>query len=82
MGADTTFGNGTNVVSVDIKPGIYRTAGPLPDSACLWERLRDTSGEASAIIANGIAEGPTSVTVKDTDGAFESQGCQNWTKVN
>jgi hypothetical protein len=80
--AGTSFGNGTYVVGVDVKPGVYRTGGPGSTGICIWERLKDTSGETSAVIATGSAQGPTSVTIKETNGAFGSQYCLNWTKVN
>jgi hypothetical protein len=80
--AATSLGNGTYVVGVDVKPGAYRTAGPDGNSTCWWYRLKDTSGEVSAQIASGFTEGPATVTIKETDGAFQSQGCQTWTKVN
>lgn len=81
-GGAITFGNGTHVVGVDIKPGSYRTDGAGPTGTCIWQRLKDTSGEISSVITSGFVQGPTTVTVKETDGAFESQYCQNWTKVN
>ncbi|MDT7589719.1 MAG: hypothetical protein QOE32_7269, partial [Pseudonocardiales bacterium] len=36
----------------------------------------------SSIIASDITQGPTTVTIKPTDGAFHTSGCQPWTKVN
>jgi hypothetical protein len=48
---------------------------------CSWKRLKDTSGEFSSIIAANIAQGPTTITIKPTDGAFESRGCATWKKI-
>jgi hypothetical protein len=77
-------GDGTYVVGTDIQPGSYRTTGPaqrvIPN--CYWTRNSDTSGELSSIIASDITQGPTTVTIKPTDGAFHTSGCQPWTKVN
>ncbi|MCU1653468.1 MAG: putative secreted protein [Pseudonocardia sp.] len=77
-------GDGTYVVGTDIQAGSYRTTGParsvIPN--CYWTRNSDTSGELSSIIASDITQGPTTVTIKPTDGAFHTSGCQPWTKVN
>jgi endonuclease YncB( thermonuclease family) len=77
--------DGTYVVGVDIEPGSYRTSGPAQDSPikmCSWFRRKDTSGEAQSVIAMNISQGPTTVTIKPSDGAFESRGCSPWAKVN
>ncbi|MDT7664569.1 MAG: hypothetical protein QOD04_4125 [Pseudonocardiales bacterium] len=80
-----TIDDGTYVVGVDIEPGNYRTSGPAQDSPikmCSWTRRKDTSGEAQSVIAMNISQGPTTVTIKPSDGAFESRGCNPWTKLN
>jgi len=80
-----TIDDGTHVVGVDIEPGTYRTTGASEDSIgkmCSWSRRKDTSGEAGSVIAINIAKGPTTVTIKPSDGAFESRGCNAWTKLN
>jgi endonuclease YncB( thermonuclease family) len=79
-----TIGDGTYVVGVDIQAGIYRTTGPAEDAVinmCSWKRLKDTSGEFRSTIATNVTQGPTTVTIKPTDGAFESRGCAPWTKI-
>lgn len=80
---DGTVTNGMWLVGTDIQPGTYRTPGPadsvLPN--CYWERLRDASGEFSAIIANGNATGPVSVTVLAGE-YFASSGCRSWERVS
>jgi hypothetical protein len=81
----STISDGTYVVGVDIQPGTYRTAGPSEDAViktCIWSRRSDTSGEFKSVIATNIAQGPTTVTIKPTDGAFESRGCSPWQKIN
>jgi hypothetical protein len=79
-GPATQFGSGTYVVNTDIVPGTYKTAGP-DGRGCYWARLKDTSGGSNAIIANGIGQGPVTVTIAKTDGAFETSGCQTWVKT-
>jgi hypothetical protein len=76
-------GEGVYGVGFDLQPGTYRTAGPSPAAFdnCYWERSRDTSGQQKAVIASGIVSGPVTVTIKPTDGAFKSSGCEPWTKV-
>jgi hypothetical protein len=72
---------GTHVVGRDVEPGEYRTAGPLGRRSCYWARLSATTGAFEAILANGNTEGPTTVTILAGDRAFETSGCQGWTKV-
>lgn len=80
-GPATAIGQGTYVVGSDIVAGTYKTAGPTGDLPCYWARLKNTSGDFSAIITNGNPTGQTTVTISKTDGAFETTGCQQWTKV-
>lgn len=73
-------GEGTFLVGKDIQPGTYRgTPGSM--GMCYWTRLKGLSGELTDIIANDIAQGPTIVTVKATDKAFETKGCAGWNLV-
>lgn len=83
-GPASSFGDGTHVVGQDIQAGTYKTAGPSTSSfgACYWARLSNTSGEFDAIITNGVPTGQATVTVRSGDAAFETSGCQTWTKVN
>lgn len=81
VGPLTTFGPGTYVVGTDILPGTYRSAGPTSDLFCYWARLKDTSGDMSAIVANDNTSGPTTVTISPSDGAFTTSRCQEWHKI-
>jgi hypothetical protein len=76
-------GEGVYGVGSDLQPGTYRTAGPTPAAFdnCYWERSRDTSGQQKSVIANGIVTGPVTVTIKRTDRAFKTSGCENWARV-
>jgi len=79
-GPRTTFGEGQYLVGEDIAPGRYKTAGPDKSASfpsCYWARLRNDSGEFSAIIANGNTEGPGSVTVR-TGEYLEARGPCDW----
>lgn len=79
----TIPGDGTFRVPQDAKPGTYRSAGPDESKlGCYWARLDNTSGDTSAILANNLVQGPTTVTIKTTDKAFETSGCQTWARVN
>lgn len=77
----TIPGDGTFVVGSEVQPGTYKTEG-TQDFACYYARLADTSGEPQSIIANKAPQGPSTVTIEDTDGAFETSGCLPWTKVS
>lgn len=81
-GPVTSFGAGTYAVGTDIVPGMYSSSGPDGSNfaGCYWARLKDTSGNAEAIIANNIDQGQTVVTVSASDGAFKTQGCSTWHK--
>lgn len=80
-GPATTIRAGTYVVGTDILPGTYRTVGSTSSFPCYWSRLKDTSGDFAAIIANGNPDGPTTVTISGSDGAFQTTGCNAWSKV-
>lgn len=78
----TSFDDGTYVVGKEVLPGSYKTSGSTINGLpCYWGRLKDTSGNFSAIIANGNPTGPTTVTISHSDGAFQTTGCNTWQKV-
>lgn len=73
----TIPGSGLFLVGEDIQPGTYRGEG---GSMCYWARLSGTSGELDDVIANGLPEGPTVVTIAESDVAFETRGCSDWVR--
>lgn len=76
-------GNGMFVVNSDIEPGTY-SSRPAPNGyveICFWRRLKDTSGSRDSTIDGDVAQGSATVTIKRTDGAFETRGCQDWKRV-
>jgi hypothetical protein len=83
-GPDTTVeGDGQYLVGEDMQAGTYKTAGPDKGGIieqCYWARTKDASGEFEAIIANANLEGQGRVTVNQGE-YFETNGCQEWTKV-
>lgn len=76
----TIPGDGIYLVGEDIKPGTYRGDGS--SGMCYWARLSGTSGELDDVIANGLPEGPTVITIADSDVAFETNGCDEWVLQN
>jgi hypothetical protein len=72
------FDDGTFVVGSELAAGTYRTDGS--GGSCYWERLRDTSGEFDAIIANDAFSGPNTMTVRASDGAVRFSGGCTWTR--
>lgn len=77
--ASNTFsGSGTYLVGTDIKPGTYRSKD---NDGCYWARLKGLSGSLGDILANDNVNGPTIVTIKKTDKAFETNRCGDWTKI-
>ncbi|MFB6836946.1 hypothetical protein [Streptomyces sp. NPDC056361] len=67
----------------EVRPGTYRSAGPadptLPN--CYRARLKGTSGDIDEIIANGSGKGQATVTIRGTDEAFQTSGCQTWKRI-
>ncbi|TLP63899.1 hypothetical protein [Microbispora triticiradicis] len=78
--ATTMAGDGQYLVGEDIKPGTYKTAGTDGGFACYWARLRNASGEFSAITANDNIKGPARVTLKKGE-YFETSRCHPWKRV-
>jgi hypothetical protein len=68
IGADGTYAVGTEIV-----PGIYTTAGPIPDSACYWKRLN-----GSELLDNALSKKPQTVVIEPTDTTFTTNDCQPW----
>jgi hypothetical protein len=76
--ATTIPGDGTFLVGTDIKPGTYRS--PMPESGnCYWARMSDVGDDLGGIIANDNSAGPSVVTIRATDKAFTTTGCEPWT---
>jgi hypothetical protein len=77
----TTFSDGMYLVGTDIKAGSYKTSGPVsPVKMGYWARMRNDSGEFSAVIANSIINGPARVSVKAGE-YLEVTGGAVWTLV-
>ncbi|WUU81429.1 hypothetical protein OG790_08160 [Streptomyces cellulosae] len=82
--ATTVEGDGQYLVGEDMQAGTYKTAGPEKGGIienCYWARTKDASGEFGAIIANDNLQGQGRVTVNKGE-YFETNGCQEWTKVD
>src|SRR5690625_1057558 len=75
---DGGIGDGTHIVGEDIEPGEYRADG---GEFCYWERLSGTSGEFDDLITNDLGPGSHVVTIAESDAAFSSQDCGEWTKL-
>jgi hypothetical protein len=75
-------GDGTTLVGTkrgQSRPGLYMALVPT-GGYCYWERLRNTSGQFSGIIENGISSGGREfVQIAPTDKAWSSNGCGAWT---
>ncbi len=77
----TTFGPGTWEVGVDIQSGKYKTTGPDGPN-CYYARLKNGDGAVGDILDNNNSQGPVTVTIKESDGYFETQGCADWVKAD
>lgn len=78
------YDEGTLLVPSEVKPGTYRATVPADSFGCYWARLKGTGGQLSDIIANGLGQAGTriTVTIKASDKAFEQHGCGEWQKVS
>jgi len=76
-----TYYKGTFLVGSQIQPGTYSTQGPTTQDDGQWARLSTTTGDPTAVIAHGIVNGPTTVTILPTDAAFQTTGDVVWVKV-
>jgi hypothetical protein len=79
IAANTIPGDGIFLVGQDIKPGQYR--GNQAGGDCYWARLKGTSGSFEDLIANDNVSGPTVVTIRSSDKAFETVRCGEWRKI-
>jgi hypothetical protein len=72
------FTDGVWAVPSEVKPGMYATAGA---ELCYWARLRD-AGDPNSIIVNSFGQaGRQRVTIRSSDGGFQSRDCGEWRKV-
>jgi len=74
--APSSFGNGVQLVGLDIQPGTYRSVNP--GGGCYWERLSGVGGTMDEILANDNPRGPAIVTISPGDFAFSSSRCGEW----
>lgn len=72
--------DGTYLVGKTIQPGTYTSAG-ADVGRCYWARLKNTSGEVSAVITASYHPGRQVVTVGRRDAAFLTDGCGPWERV-
>ena len=72
----TMGGDGLFVVGLDIKPGVYRTAGPAPGRNGYYALLSST--DTSDIIDNNYFAGPATIMVGPGVKAVTVSNCQPW----
>jgi hypothetical protein len=73
----TTFDEGTYIVGTDIQPGTYRSS---EGDGCYWARLSGFRGTIGDIITNDFRSGGVAtVTIRQSDEGFSSNGCGTWT---
>lgn len=72
------FTGGVWAVPSEVKPGVYATAGA---ELCYWARLRD-AGDPNSIIVNSFGQaGRQRMTIRSSDGGFQSRDFGEWRKV-
>lgn len=71
----SSFGDGTWRVGIDIQPGTYQADG---GEYCYWERLSGFNGTFNEIIANDNPSGQVIITISPTDKGFTTVRCGTW----
>ncbi len=74
--ASAMGGDGVFVVGLDIKPGVYRTAGPAAGGSGYYALLSST--KTSDIIDNNNVAGPATIMVGPDVKAVSVSNCQAW----
>lgn len=72
-------GDGLFVVGLDIRPGVYRTAGAAAGGDGYFALLKSTNTDD--IVDNGSVKGPMTITVGPGVKAVEVSGCQPWRRL-
>jgi hypothetical protein len=78
-GPKTTIdADGTYAVGKDILPGVYSSAGPLPDGGpCYWKRVG-----GDELLDNALTKKPAVVQILASDTTFTTNECQPWALTN
>ena len=77
-GWEQPFGDGTWVVSTDVRAGTWRAPG---GASCQWIRMRGFRLVDTEVIVEGGGAGQQTVLVDRGDVGFFSAGCGTWTRV-
>jgi hypothetical protein len=72
-------GDGLFVVGLDIKPGVYRTAGPASRDSGYFALLKSTS--TRDVVDFSTVKGPATITVGPGIKAVKVSGCQPWHRL-
>lgn len=66
--------DGSYAVGTEILPGVYTSAGPVPEDVCYWRR----AGSDNVTLGNAMTKQPQVVYIESTDAVFTTRGCQPW----
>jgi hypothetical protein len=72
-------GDGTFAVGTEMGPGVWRSAGRRDGEQCQWRRVSELDG--ADIADNTNPDGPQTVQILPGDTAFETKGCQPWSRI-
>jgi hypothetical protein len=72
-------GDGLFIVGLDIRPGVYRTAGPASERGGSFALLKSTS--MHDLVDYSTVEGPETITVGPGIKAVRVSGCQPWHRL-
>ena len=69
---------GTYQVGRGVAAGTYTSAAPGAGRTCRWA----VSGTSGDTLRSGRSSAATVVTIRATDGFFQSNGCSNWRRLS
>lgn len=74
------IGEGVYQVGRDIRAGLYRASGPTTQFGCTWSRLSSNDGSLDAFLAGDWIDGPSSMTVRNSDRFVKFTGSCRWVR--
>jgi hypothetical protein len=77
----SSVGNGTHVVGVHVKPGVYKSNSA--SNGCYWEIVSGFGGSTDEILENDFTyDAPNYVKIYKNDKGFTSSDCGTWSRVS
>lgn len=79
----TIPGDGVFQVGVEVAPGTYKSAGPVPSGGmCSWSTHRSLGVSMDDMVDGNASSGQLYAQIPSTVAAFETVGCATWIRVS